>query len=82
MREYFTYGSVRGAADNGGPYRDSHAIMNDSGQCESAPWSTHLRLTAKTRRLRRNAFSSSFAHVGSRTGMSWASSTFIGKLFW
>jgi hypothetical protein len=22
MREYFTYGSVRGAAGNGGPYRD------------------------------------------------------------
>jgi len=24
MREYFTYGSVRGAAGNGGPYRDRH----------------------------------------------------------
>ena len=24
MREYFTYGSVRGAAGNGGPYRDPH----------------------------------------------------------
>ncbi len=23
MREYFTYGSVRGAAGNGGPYRDN-----------------------------------------------------------
>ena len=22
MREYFTYGSVRGAAGDGGPYRD------------------------------------------------------------
>ena len=22
MREYFTYGSVRGGASNGGPYRD------------------------------------------------------------
>lgn len=22
MRKYFTYGSVRGAAGNGGPYRD------------------------------------------------------------
>ena len=22
MREYFTYGSVRGATGNGGPYRD------------------------------------------------------------
>ena len=25
MREYFTYGSVRGAAGNGGPYRDRPA---------------------------------------------------------
>ena len=24
MREYFTYGSVRGATGNGGPYRDPH----------------------------------------------------------
>ena len=31
MREYFTYGSVRGAADNGGPYRDSHAFVNNPG---------------------------------------------------
>ena len=28
MREYFTYGSVRGAADNGGPYRDESAGIN------------------------------------------------------
>ena len=27
MREYFTYGSVRGAAGNGGPYRDNVATM-------------------------------------------------------
>ena len=26
MREYFTYGSVRGAAGNGGPYRDPRRI--------------------------------------------------------
>lgn len=27
MREYFTYGSVRGAAGNGGPYRDPVTAM-------------------------------------------------------
>ncbi len=26
MRECFTYGSVRGAAGNGGPYRDHFAV--------------------------------------------------------
>ena len=28
MREYFTYGSVRGAASDGGPYRDRLAAQN------------------------------------------------------
>jgi len=27
MRENFTYGSVRGAASNGGPYRDRHSAL-------------------------------------------------------
>ena len=27
MREYFTYGSVRGAASDGGPYRDRLAAQ-------------------------------------------------------
>ncbi len=28
MREYFMYGSVRGAAGNGGPYRDRPALTH------------------------------------------------------
>ena len=36
MREYFTYGSVRGAAGNGGPYRDSHEA------CQDPAWEARL----------------------------------------
>jgi hypothetical protein len=32
MREYFTYGSVRGAAGNGGPYRDPCPGSGSPGQ--------------------------------------------------
>jgi hypothetical protein len=35
MREYFTYGSVRGAAGNGGPYRDRHV---ECEACFFAGW--------------------------------------------
>ena len=28
MREFLTYGSVRGAAGNGGPYRDQTVALN------------------------------------------------------
>jgi hypothetical protein len=38
MREYFTYGSVRGAAGNGGPYRDPHIQIGHSflERCEAS----------------------------------------------
>jgi len=32
MREYFTYGSVRGAAGDGGPYRDPSPGNKAPGQ--------------------------------------------------
>jgi len=41
MREYFTYGSVRGAAGNGGPYRDSHATIR---LLLGASWRSVLRV--------------------------------------
>jgi hypothetical protein len=31
MREYFTYGSVRGVAGNGGPYRVHDDVTRTSG---------------------------------------------------
>ena len=36
MRENFTYGSVRGAAGNGGPYRDRRYATKESGSCRYA----------------------------------------------
>ena len=42
MRENFTYGSVRGAAGNGGPYRDRRYAKSGwnsvSSQCQQFPF--------------------------------------------
>ena len=37
MREYFTYGSVRGAAGNGGPYRDRLRLTVDRSTADLYP---------------------------------------------
>ena len=37
MREYFTYGSVRGAAGNGGPYRARVAVVTNANVLRRYP---------------------------------------------
>jgi hypothetical protein len=50
MREYFTYGSVRGAAGNGGPYRvrsrsqltqSEHFFLTEVDSSRRAPTKLH-----------------------------------------
>jgi hypothetical protein len=38
MREYFMYGSVRGAAREGGPYRDRHELRRERRRWTTVNW--------------------------------------------
>jgi hypothetical protein len=49
MREYFTYGSVRGAAGDGGPYRDPKRGGREDKKGEDANEQSRLRYSEPAR---------------------------------
>jgi len=52
MRETFTYGSVRGAAGNGGPYRDQwHGLLGPAYKLNCPANRSPLRPTSGSRSL-------------------------------
>ena len=65
MSEWFTYGSVRGAAGDGGPYRDSTstASLSTRGATVASMWALNNNEPGSDRRNRWNVHSPGWART-------------------